>query len=296
MTLDGTNSYLIEASEAIAVAIDPGPADAAHVDALIANARAGGREVGAILVTHGHPDHAPGAALLHERTGAPVYAHPAARFLHDAVLADAHLLTVGDAAIDVAFAPGHARDHIVFFLRGDGVLFTGDVVVGRGTVVVAPPNGDMRAYQTTLTRLRASYGDASAILGGHGERIDDAAAKLDEYIAHRKAREREIIAAIETLGEATIPDIVALVYAQTPQVLWPAAARQVLAYLEALERESRVAAHAVDRKPTAPERSILHPDLSRIVDAQSAAVARAELGFDDEGAPLLLYRMTTDAR
>jgi glyoxylase-like metal-dependent hydrolase (beta-lactamase superfamily II) len=290
MTLDGTNSYIIEASPKLAVAIDPGPPDAAHVESLIANAREGGRDIGAILVTHGHPDHAPGAALLHERTGAPVYAHPAARFPHDVALADSEALTVGDVVFDVAFAPGHARDHAVFFLQGDGVLFSGDVVIGRGTVVVAPPGGDMRAYQTTLVRLRTAYGGASAILGGHGERIAAAAAKLDEYIEHRKEREHEIVAAIETLGEATIPDIVALVYAQTPQVLWPAAARQVLAYLEALEREGGATSRALERRLTAPERSILFPDLSQMVDEESKAVARAELGFEREGAPLVAYR------
>jgi glyoxylase-like metal-dependent hydrolase (beta-lactamase superfamily II) len=290
MTLDGTNTYLIEASSALAVAIDPGPPDAAHVASLVAVAREGGRKICAILVTHGHPDHAPGAALLHGRTGAPVYAHPAARFPHDVALADSEAVTVGDVAIEVAFAPGHARDHAVFFLPGDGALFSGDVVIGRGTVVVAPPGGDMRAYQTTLVRLRSAYGDASAILGGHGERVADAAEKLDAYIAHRKEREREILAAIETLGEATIPDIVALVYAQTPQVLWPAAARQVLAYLEALEREGSVASSPLERRLTAPERSILHPDLAQMVDEQSKAVARAELGFERDGAPIVAYR------
>jgi len=291
MTLDGTNSYLIAAGRGLAVAIDPGPRDAGHVDALVAAARADGAEIGAILVTHGHPDHAPGAALLHERTGAPVYAHPDAGFPHDVAVADVDAVGFADIAIGVEFAPGHARDHLAFSLPIDGVVFTGDVVIGRGTVVVAPPGGDMRTYQATLARLRERHADARAILGGHGERVEDPAAKLDEYIAHRIAREEDIVAALRSARTATIPGIVELVYADTPRALWPAAARQVLAYLEALEREGRVRSHVMQRAPTAAESALLHPDLSRIVDAESAAVARAELGFDEAGAPLVAYEL-----
>jgi len=295
MTLDGTNSYLIDAGRGCIVVIDPGPADPEHIAALQAAATTSAGDVAAILVTHGHPDHAPGAAKLHRASGAPVYAHPEARFAHDVACVDGEPIIVGDTTIGVEFAPGHARDHLVFSLAPDDVLFTGDVVIGRGTVVVAPPGGDMRQYQATLERLRARHAAAAAILGGHGERVDDPVAKLDEYIAHRKAREHALMEALAQLGTATVPQIVERVYVDVARLLWPAAARQVLAYLEALEDEGRVRAHRLERAPTEFEASLLHPDLSRIVNPSEAAVARAELGFDAAGAPLVAYE-TVEAR
>jgi glyoxylase-like metal-dependent hydrolase (beta-lactamase superfamily II) len=291
MTLEGTNSYIIRDGSAATI-VDPGPAHAEHVETLIATAASLGLEIAAILVTHGHPDHAPGAALLKERTGARVFAHPEARFPFDAACADGETLRVGDASIGVDFAPGHARDHLAFWLPVDGALFTGDVVIGRGTVVVAPPGGDMRKYQATLARLRDRYGDARVLLGGHGEAVHAVRAKLDEYIAHRIAREEALVAILRDAGTATIPGIVERLYADVDRVLWPAAARQVLAYLQALEREGSVRSHPLHRSPTTFEASLLHPDLSRLVDSDAAAVARAELGFSDAGAPLLAYALT----
>ena len=289
MTLEGTNSYLVIAGRD-AIAIDPGPAIDAHIDAIVAAAARHGATIGAIAVTHSHPDHAPGAAPLHERTGAPVYAHRSARFPFDTAVAEGERIEAGDAAIGAIEAPGHARDHLVFTLAGGEALFTGDVVIGRGTVVVAPPSGDMRAYQATLARLVREHGDSRVIYGGHGEAIADARAKLEEYIAHRAYREREIVAALAA-GEQTIPQLVAQIYRDVPSFLWPAAARQVLAYLIALEREHRVGSSVLERAATPDEAAILDPDLSRLADPESAAVARAELGFDPGGAPLRAYAL-----
>jgi glyoxylase-like metal-dependent hydrolase (beta-lactamase superfamily II) len=282
MTLEGTNSYLIDAGPGLSIAIDPGPAHEEHVAELVAQVIASGREIAAILVTHGHPDHAPGAAPLRAQTGAPVYAHPDARFPYDVACDGGEPVLVGDVALAVEYAPGHARDHLVFMLPDDGALFTGDVVVGRGTVVVAPPGGDMRQYQATLEHLRDRHADARVILGGHGERVDEPAAKLAEYISHRIAREQALLTILQARPGAAIPEIVEHLYADTSRVLWPAAARQVLAYLEALEREGRVRSYPLERVPTPFEVSVLNPDLSRIVDPDEAAVARAELGFDPE--------------
>ena len=279
MTLDGTNSYLVFGAGGEAIAIDPGPPSADHCDMLIARAAARGATIAAIAVTHGHPDHAPGAAILHAKTGAPVYAHARAAFPHDRVAGEGDEIVAGDAVIGTIDAPGHARDHLVFTLPDHAGLFTGDVVIGRGTVVIAPPNGDMRAYQTTLARLRDEFGDSAVIFGGHGDPIADVRGKLAEYIAHREKREREILALL-TLAERTIPEMVADIYRDVAEMLWPAAARQIFAYLLALQGEGRVTARTLPRAPTAAESEILNPDLSRIVDAESAAVAAAELGFD----------------
>jgi len=279
MTLDGTNTYLIDAGGGDAFVIDPGPALPEHVEAICAEAEDAGWTIGAIAVTHGHPDHAPGAALLAEKTRAPVYAHPEARFPHDFALADWEYITLGETDLRALYAPGHARDHLVFWLEDEATLFTGDVVIGSGTVVVAPPGGDMRVYQATLDRLRREFSNARQIDGGHGESILDPLAKLDEYIAHRKSREREVLETLEA-GAATVPAIVARIYAAIPHELWPAAARQVFAYLIALEREGRVKAKTLDRPPSDQEAAILDPDLSRIVDPASRAVASAELGIE----------------
>jgi glyoxylase-like metal-dependent hydrolase (beta-lactamase superfamily II) len=292
MTLEGTNTYLIDAGNGSAAVIDPGPANERHIAAIETAATGRGLQIAAILVTHGHPDHAPGAAPLARRTGAPVYAHPVARFPHDRVLDEGAHLTLGKLQLRAIDAPGHARDHLVFYSDEDAALFTGDVVIGRGTVVIAPPNGDMRAYQATLRRLRDEFASARRIYGGHGEAIDDPLAKLDEYIAHRRAREAALLEALGT-GARTIPELVRRLYQDVSPVLWPAAARQILAYLIALEREGRVRSRNLPRTPNVAERALLAPDLSKLADPESAAVAAAELGFDAPLTSIAAYELAT---
>jgi len=289
MTLTGTNTYLVRTSGDSLLVIDPGPSIETHVDAILAAADEIGAKIRTILVTHGHPDHAPAAAPLARRTGAPVWAHAYATFPVDRSLEDREVLEFEDATIGVVDAPGHALDHLVFVLAQEQALFTGDVVLGTGTVVVAPPGGAMRPYQRTLQRLLTEHGDSNVIYGGHGERIDAPRAKLVEYIEHRKMRERQIVGELEK-DPATIPRLVEKIYVDVDRRLWPAAARQILAYLLALEEENRVIPRIVPRKPSAEEAAILDPNLQRIADPEAAAVAREELGTSVE-LPLVEYRI-----
>jgi glyoxylase-like metal-dependent hydrolase (beta-lactamase superfamily II) len=288
MTLEGTNTYVIAGARE-AIVIDPGPAIGAHIDAIERAAEDLGLRVAAIAVTHGHPDHAPGATLLAARTGAPVYAHAAATFAHDWVLGDGDAIEIDGATLGAIDAPGHASDHLVFRFSPEGALFSGDVVVGRGTVVVAPPGGDMRAYEATLARLRDAFAFAR-IYGGHGEPIDKPREKLDAYLAHRRSREEQIVAALRA-NPHTIPALVARIYREVPKILWPAAARQVLAHLIALQDEGRVRARPLERGPTAFESELLDPDLSRIASPAELAVARAELGLAERITTIEMYEL-----
>lgn len=290
MTLDGTNGYVVDGGDGAWIAIDPGPDDPAHVASFVDAARKADARYEAILVTHGHPDHYPAAAPLARATGAPVYAHSAALFPHDRPLEEGDRVVAGSASILALHTPGHARDHLVYVLEEQRALFTGDVIIGTGTVAIAPPNGDMRVYQRTLQRLRDEYADASVIYGGHGPEMHDAAAKIDEYIAHRKRREAEILAVLGR-GPATIPALVKEIYHDVDARLWPAAGRQILAYLIALEREGRVRATPRDDELTPEEHALLAPDLRRIVHERDLAVVRAELGFGTEAPRLVDYAL-----
>ena len=290
MTLEGTNGYVIHAGPRALIAIDPGPKLASQRDAFLAYARDANAAYVAIIVTHGHPDHFPGAAPLAAATGAPVLAHPAARFPRDQVLANGERLRYDEATLRVVHAPGHAIDHIVLSFEEEASLFTGDVVIGRGTVVIAPPGGDMRTYQKTLARLYAEFANDRAIYGGHGPAVRNVRAKLEEYIAHRAAREAQLLDALDE-GAATLPELVARVYKDVDRVLWPAAGRQLLAYLIALEREGVVVAERLDREMTRAEAAILDPDLYKLGDGMSTAVIRAELGYG-ASEPLVRYALT----
>lgn len=279
MTLSGTNSYLVDCGAGAALAIDPGPPIDRHVDAIVKTAQDRGLTIRAIALTHGHPDHAPAARPLADRTGAPIYTHPRSSVDRDADLTLEGDLRVGETALRVIDAPGHTFDHVVFYLPEERALFTGDVILGEGTVVIAPPGGAMRPYQATLRRLANEFSVARTIYGGHGPPVDDAQAKIAEYIEHRAMRERELTDALAA-GEKTIPDLVLEIYGKARPVLWPAMARQMLAYLIALESEGRVASRRLDRVMTDRERWILNPPLVELVGAEQAEVIAAELGAE----------------
>ena len=231
MTLDGTNTWLLRAagSESCLV-VDPGPDDPGHLRAVAAHG-----PVAAILLTHGHPDHAAGAAALRELTGAPVRALDPARRLGGEGLGEGDVVAAAGVELRVLATPGHTSDSLCFLL-GDAVL-TGDTVLGRGTTVVAHPDGRLGDYLDSLRRLRDL--GARAVLPGHGPELPDLGAVAAAYLAHREQRLEQVRAALDTLGpDATAPDVVRLVYADVDPVLWPAAEWSVRAQLEYLQAAS----------------------------------------------------------
>jgi glyoxylase-like metal-dependent hydrolase (beta-lactamase superfamily II) len=292
MTLDGTNSYIVDCGNGKALAIDPGPDIESHVDRIVETAAAQGLRIDAIAVTHGHPDHAPAAAILKRRTGAPVLAHPSSRVPHDADLPLNGTLRVGARDIEVMDAPGHTFEHVVLYEPRDAALFTGDVILGQGTVLIAPPHGSMHAYRNTLHRLLEKFPNAQTIYGGHGPPVHEVRAKIEDYIAHRQLREREIVDALADGGTQTIPELVLRIYGDDRTELWPAMARQVLAHLIELEDEGRVTADEVARAMTERESTIMNPHIDGRFDARSASVAAEELGASKRIDVLHSYRLS----
>lgn len=244
MTLQGTNTYLIASGDGCVV-IDPGPAIESHQVAVAEAARALGGARG-LLVTHGHPDHVDGAARLRALTGAPIWAWsregtPVA----DEMLADGQRVTVGDRSLRAIHTPGHRYDHLCYALEGAGTVFAGDLVAGAGTVVIAPPEGDLSDYLNSLRRLLVlDAADLRLLAPGHGPQREDTRALLEGYIAHRADRERSLVAAL-VAGDGPegqrVPDLVARIYTDVAPQLWPVAAYSTIAGLLKLEREGHAA-------------------------------------------------------
>ncbi|MCC7325672.1 MAG: MBL fold metallo-hydrolase [Burkholderiales bacterium] len=240
MTGPGTNTYLVGDRE-LAV-IDPGPAIDAHVAAILA---LGGERIRWILCTHTHRDHSPAARALQAATGARVIGlPPPAVDSHDSSFAP-EVLPTHDQELHVAgltlralHTPGHASNHLCFMLAETRMLFTGDHVMQGSTVIINPPDGDMRAYLDSLEAL--SDRDIAIIAPGHGYLIGTPHREIRKIIQHRLQREAKVIDALDRLEGATLSELVPVVYAETPQRLHSAAARSLLAHLYKLVAEERV--------------------------------------------------------
>jgi len=236
MTLEGTNTWvLIEPGAHRAVVVDPGPDDDTHLRAVLAVVQGHDAEVGTVLLTHHHLDHSAGAAALAAWTGAPVRAlDPVHR--HGAEgLADGDVVTTGGLFLQVVATPGHTGDSLSFVLPDDGALLTGDTVLGRGSTVVAHPDGRLEDYLESLERLRHLVSGQTKVLPGHGPVLADAQAAVTGYLHHRRQRLEQVRAAVAA-GARSPADVVRVVYADVDRALWPAAERSVRAQLDYLLR------------------------------------------------------------
>ncbi|RAR85823.1 glyoxylase-like metal-dependent hydrolase (beta-lactamase superfamily II) [Paracidovorax anthurii] len=252
MTGPGTNSYLVGDPATGHIAIDPGPADEAHLERLW---HAAGGDIRAIVCTHSHPDHSPGAAPLADRVAAsgrprpPVLGLPSAptaraasRFTPDRALSNGELLTLSGRrhegeithTLEVIHTPGHAANHLCLLLREDGLLFSGDHILNGSTTVIDPPDGHMDDYLDSLDRLDAlcaAHG-ADFILPAHGYAMEDARGAIARLKAHRLAREAKVLAALQALPGGSPEDWVRHAYADVPERMWPVAQRSLLAHVE----------------------------------------------------------------
>ena len=240
MTLDGTNTWVLrDPDSSRSVVVDPGPSITSHLDAV--DAVAG--DVSVVLLTHHHADHSEAAREYAERHGCGVRALDPAHRLGTEGLGEGDVVSVGSLEVHVVATPGHTADSLSFVLPQDRAVLTGDTVLGRGTTVVAHPDGELGAYLSSLERLHALCGEQgiTSVWPGHGPVIDDALGAIDFYLSHRQQRLEQVRAAVAQLQVGGVADavrlprqVVEIVYADVDPVLWGAAelsVRAQLAYL-----------------------------------------------------------------
>ncbi|UTP38790.1 MBL fold metallo-hydrolase [Phenylobacterium sp. LH3H17] len=252
-TFLGTGTYIVGQGE-VAV-IDPGPDLPAHLDAILA-ALQPGETVSHILVTHHHSDHSPLARPLQEKTGAPIYgcavgvqaeestikteAGADYGFSPDISLCGGGAVLKGpNWTLEAIATPGHTSNHICFALHEENALFSGDHIMGWSTTVITPPDGDMTDYMESLDLVRAR--GFATLWPTHGPPVTEVTPFVDAYIAHRRAREAQVLAAVAE-GHGRIKDMVPVLYAAVDKRLWPAAARSVLGHMIDLVRRGLVTA------------------------------------------------------
>ena len=234
MTGPGTNTYIVGG---VAV-IDPGPAIDSHIERILEH-----KGIKWVLCTHTHLDHSPAAVAIKAATGAQVLGRPApqgqdATFKPDFVLENGQRIDLGEVSLRAIHTPGHASNHVCYLLEQTRMLFTGDHVMQGSTVVINPPDGNMRAYLESLERLLGE--DIAIIAPGHGYLVGGPHKELRRLIAHRLNRERKVIAALERLEHPSVEEMLPLVYDDVPERVHRVAARSLTAHLEKLVAEGAV--------------------------------------------------------
>ncbi len=261
-TFKGTNTYLLGQGQSVAL-IDPGPEDAAHLDAIMRATR--GKRIASIIITHTHRDHIDGLPRLKAETGAKVYGYgrkarnPGAKvaspaggeandedFVPDVALADGSRFEGEGFALTALHTPGHAPDHLCFAIEGTGILLSGDHVMGWNTSVVAPPDGNMVAYMNSLDKLMGR--NDTVFLPGHGGRIEQPQRVVKAFIVHRRMREQAILDCIKG-GATTIAAVVEAVYRGLDPRLVRAASLSVAAHVESLVERGLVSASGSAAQP-----------------------------------------------
>ena len=222
----GTNTWILEAGPVVVV-IDPGPDDESHLAAI--NKKIGGATIGVVLVTHGHPDHLPLAERLATSHHAAVQRYPE--------LGDQDVVRVGTLNVTALYTPGHSRDHLSFWLAGDRALFTGDLILGRGSSMVTYPEGDVAAYLSSLDRVASL--NPRMLFPGHWDPVEDAMAKIEEYRVHRLEREAQVLAEVNR-GWGTARELTHRVYGQLDDKLMVAAEMTMRAHLRKLVDDGSV--------------------------------------------------------
>lgn len=236
LTLTGTNTWvLFEPDGERCIVVDPGPGDASHVDAVLAEVERAGCEVALILLTHAHPDHSGAVDALHAQTQAPVRAMDPAWCRGTVPLQDREQIEVDGLALQVMATPGHTADSVCLHLPRDGALLTGDTILGEGSSLIAWPDGRLGPYLASLKRLRdlAAAGASLTLLPGHGPLVLWGLPAIDTLIAHRRKR-LEQVAEVVDAGASTVTEVVAAVYGLPGPALDEVVIAQVQAQLEYL--------------------------------------------------------------
>jgi glyoxylase-like metal-dependent hydrolase (beta-lactamase superfamily II) len=223
----GTNTWLVDAGPVLVV-IDPGPDDDSHLTAI--ERKLGGATVGVVLVTHSHPDHLPLAERLAAAHKASIRRYPD--------LGDGDVVRAGTLNLTALYTPGHSADHLCFWIAEDRALFTGDLVLGKGSSMVTYPEGDVAAYLRSLERVAAL--GPRILFPGHWDPVTDAAGKLEEYRTHRLEREAQVLAEVRR-GPGTARELTRRVYGpEVGEELLAAAEMTMRAHLKKLVDEGRV--------------------------------------------------------
>ena len=235
----GTNTYLVGKEEV--TVIDPGPAMQEHIDVITAAAP----NIKQILVTHTHPDHSPGVRLLKEKLDVPAYGmltnsskNQDQTFSPERILDDGEVFQEEEFSIEVVHTPGHASNHLCFILKEEKLIFTGDHIMNGSTVVIGPPDGNMKQYIQSLEKLK-DY-DIEKIAPGHGELLENPHEVADWIINHRLEREKKVFQALKEATKGTPDSLVEKVYDDVDSSLFPIAKASLLAHLIKLEEDQLI--------------------------------------------------------